>query len=131
MTGLTESQKIWAALGGERCDVCKNPVSLCICRKTDVVNKEVTESTPIVLTHTGGKVIISKSRKKRGGKVVTLITGVNLPTPALNEFGRILKIKCGTGGTVKDGVIEVQGDHIQTLASELEKSGYTVRISGV
>ena len=67
---------------------------------------------------------IWKETAHRGGKGVSAIKGVPLPGPQLEELCSTLKKKCGTGGTVKDGVIEIQGDHRDRLVDELKKLGY-------
>ncbi|MCX5738218.1 MAG: stress response translation initiation inhibitor YciH, partial [Proteobacteria bacterium] len=66
----------------------------------------------------------------RKGKGVTVVTGVPLAADALDELASKLKRSCGSGGTVKDGVIEIQGDHRDLLVAELAKLGWTVKRSG-
>jgi translation initiation factor 1 len=61
---------------------------------------------------------------------MTVITGVPLHPEGLRDLAKQLKQKCGTGGTVKDGKIEIQGDHRDALVSELQSLGYTVKRSG-
>ena len=68
---------------------------------------------------------IWKETAHRGGKGVSAIKGVQLPGPQLEALCSTLKKKCGTGGTVKNGVIEIQGDHRDRLVEELKKLGYT------
>lgn len=65
--------------------------------------------------------------KGRRGKTVTTLSGLPLPEDALRELAGELKRRCGTGGSAKEGVIEIQGDHRDTLVAELEARGYTVR----
>ena len=81
---------------------------------------------------TGSSAIVRVGRETRGrrGKGVTVIHGVPLAGEALEELGTRLKRSCGSGGTVKDGVIEIQGDHRDFLVQELAKLGWTVRRSG-
>jgi len=74
--------------------------------------------------------IVRVSRERRRGKGVTLVTGVPLDSAALKALGKALKQRCGSGGTTKDGVIEVQGDHRDVLVSELQAKGYTVKRVG-
>jgi translation initiation factor 1 len=76
----------------------------------------------------GGRV--GRETKGRKGKGVTVVTGVPLTAYALDELGSKLKRICGSGGTVKDGVIEIQGDHRDLLVTELAKLGWTVKRSG-
>src|SRR5262245_44002255 len=66
-------------------------------------------------------------RKGRKGKTVTLVAGLMHNPDTMNEIARILKERCGTGGTVKDGVIELQGDQRTRAKVELEKLNYVVR----
>jgi translation initiation factor 1 len=73
---------------------------------------------------------IARQTKGRGGKGVCLITGVPLAGKALDALARELKQRCGCGGTVKDGVIEIQGENREVLAAELQKRGYTVKLAG-
>jgi translation initiation factor 1 len=73
---------------------------------------------------------VGRQTKGRKGKGVTVITGVPLSTAELKELGKALKKLCGSGGTVKDGVIEIQGDHRDRLVEELTRRGWTVKRSG-
>ena len=73
---------------------------------------------------------IQASRKGRGGKTVTVISGFQHKPETLAALAKKLKAQCGTGGTVKDNTIEIQGDHKQTLLDLLSKLGYPAKISG-
>ncbi len=77
-----------------------------------------------------GRVRVSRETKGRKGKGVSLITGLPLGEDELKALAKELKQRCGTGGTVKDGVIEIQGDHRDTLVEELMKRGYAAKKSG-
>lgn len=66
----------------------------------------------------------------RGGKTVTTIAGVPGPADALRDLAGELKRACGSGGTVKDGVIEIQGDHRERILAHLESKGYRVKRAG-
>ena len=77
-----------------------------------------------------GVVRVSRSTKGRKGKGVTLIHGVPLGETELKALGKALKQRCGSGGTVKDGVIEIQGDHRDAVIPELEKKGWKVKRAG-
>ncbi len=77
-----------------------------------------------------GIVRVGRETKGRKGKGMTVVTGVPLHPEGLRDLAKKLKQKCGTGGTLKDGRIEIQGDHRDLLVAELESLGYTVRRSG-
>jgi len=77
-----------------------------------------------------GIVRIMRDRKQRGGKTVTVITGVPASDDALIALAQQLKKSCGSGGTVKDGVIEIQGDHRDKLQAKLTELGYKVKLAG-
>jgi predicted translation initiation factor SUI1 len=73
---------------------------------------------------------VGRETKGRRGKGVTTVGDLPLDEAGLRGLAALLKQKCGTGGTVKDGRIEIQGDHRDRLAAELERMGYRVRRSG-
>ena len=76
------------------------------------------------------RVIIRLDRKGRGGKSVTIIEGLRMPQKKMEELLRQLKARLGTGGTIKDASLEIQGDHCGTLMAEFEKMGYRPKRSG-
>lgn len=104
---------------GRMCPTCRQPVSDCRCR----------EATP---TPPPGDGVIRVSRETRGrkGAGVTLIRGVPLAGAELAELASRLKQRCGAGGTVRDGVIEIQGDHRDLVMDELRRPGWTVKWAG-
>ena len=112
------SRAVYSTDHGRMCPGCGAPVAACTCR---------TRATPAA---GDGIVRVRRETKGRKGKGVTVITGVPLGDDELKEFGRRLKTKCGSGGTVKDGVIEIQGDHRDVVIGELEVKGWTVKRSG-
>jgi translation initiation factor 1 len=73
---------------------------------------------------------VGRETKGRRGKGVSLITGLDLPAADLLLLAAQLKKKCGSGGTVRDGVIETQGDHRDLLVRELEALGWKAKRSG-
>ena len=73
---------------------------------------------------------VGRETKGRKGKGVSLVTGLQLQNLDLARLAKRLKAKCGSGGTVKNGVIEIQGDHRDLLVEELRKEGFTVKRSG-
>ncbi len=73
---------------------------------------------------------VSLDKKGRGGKSVTLVTGLPGSDEDLKLLAADLKRRCGTGGTLKDGVIEIQGDHRDTLVALLRAKGLNVKRAG-
>ena len=73
---------------------------------------------------------VSRESKGRGGKVVTLVRGLALEPVALVLLGRQLRAACGSGGTVKEGVIELQGDHCEPVTAALTARGFAVKRAG-
>lgn len=79
---------------------------------------------------TQGPVRIARETKGRGGKAVTVVRGLAMDAAALESLAKQLKAACGSGGTVKDGSIEVQGDHGEKIAALLRAKGLVVKQSG-
>ncbi len=73
---------------------------------------------------------VRREIKGRGGKTVTTVSGVPVAETDLKALAAELKRACGTGGACKGGVIEIQGDHRDTLATQLEERGYSVKLAG-
>jgi len=110
---------VYSTGSGRVCPGCGQFLHQCICdQRADAP------------TRGDGIVRVSRQTKGRKGKGVTLITGVPLPADELQALARQLKAACGSGGTVKDGVIEIQGEHRDRLVPELEKRGYRVKRAG-
>jgi len=101
------------------CPECRRPSEQCRCRQKAA-------SAP----SGNGAVRVGRQTKGRKGKGVTVVTGLPLVQADLEKLARDLKKKCGSGGTVRDGVIEIQGEHRDTLVEELGRRGYTVKRSG-
>jgi translation initiation factor 1 len=111
-----ESRTVYSTEHGKMCPACNKPIGACIC------------SQPLP---TGdGIVRVSRETKGRKGKGVTIIRGVALDVAGLRQLATQLKQHCGSGGTVKDGAIEIQGDHRHKVMEELRKRGYTVKAAG-
>ena len=77
---------------------------------------------------TDGVIRIRRESKGRGGKVVSVVEGV--PPEQQKAIGKLLKSSCATGGAIKNGAIEIQGDHRETIKAQLEKKGFSVKFSG-
>jgi translation initiation factor 1 len=115
---MSKGGLVYSSERGRMCPACGNPVAECACESDTLQVK------------TDGVVRVRRETKGRKGKSVTVVTGVPLGPAELAKLGKQLKKRCGSGGTVKDGTIEIQGDHRDTLVSELEGRGWTVKRAG-
>ncbi|MGR4870398.1 translation initiation factor Sui1 [Variovorax sp. LARHSF232] len=115
------SRLVYSTESGRICPGCGQPVAACTCRE---------EQKAAARTATDGIVRVSLESKGRKGKGVTVVKGVALDDAALALLGKALKSACGSGGTTKDGVIEIQGDHRETVMALLQKQGMTVKRAG-
>ena len=88
------------------------------------------QSEPKPSLQTDGIIRIRRETKGRKGKGVTTLSGFDLDADKLKTLAKQLKKNCSTGGTVKDSIIEIQGDHRETLKQHLDKMGYTVKLAG-
>ena len=77
-----------------------------------------------------GIVRVQRESKGRGGKTVSVVYGLPLSADGLAELAARLKQKCGTGGTVKDGAVIIQGDRVEDIMRLLSAEGYTVKRAG-
>jgi translation initiation factor 1 len=109
---------VYSTEHGRMCPACGKPVAACSCRRA----------------HSGargdGIVRVGRETQGRKGKGVTVITGLPVSEEALQKLAGEIKRKCGSGGTCKDGVIEIQGEHRDRLVEYLTAQGYTVKRSG-
>ena len=93
----------------------------------DFTYEEETEQEPATLAPEKQNLIVSIDRKGRSGKQVTLVTGFVGTSEDLAELGRTLKVKCGVGGTAKDGEITIQGDFRDRVVALLKEMGYKAK----
>jgi translation initiation factor 1 len=112
---------VYSTERGLVCPTCRLPMAGCRCN-----NRKNGDAA----TAGDGIVRVRRETKGRGGKTVTTVSGVPLGGDALRNLASDLKRRCGTGGTVRDGVIEVQGDRREAVAALLSGRGFTVRLAG-
>ena len=115
---LLNSGLVYSTDSGRMCPQCRQPQAQCSCRAA--------AARPAG----DGIVRVSCQTKGRAGKGVTLVKGLGLDDAALTALGKQLKTACGSGGTVKDGVIEVQGDHCDRIIEMLKTQGFAVKRAG-
>ena len=114
---LSKDRIVYSTDQGRICPGCGKPVNQCTCRKQ--------KSPP-----GDGNVRVSRETKGRKGKGVTLIKGLNMDAATLAKMSKKLKVMCGTGGTVKEGVIEIQGDHIERILEYYKNQGVKAKRAG-
>ena len=110
---------VYSTEGGRMCPACRRPLAACKCK------------APAPASAKGdGFARVSRESKGRGGKTVTLVRGLGLEADALAALGKRLRNACGAGGTLKEGVLEIQGDHAERVVALLQAEGFAVKRSG-
>ncbi|MBC7883093.1 MAG: hypothetical protein H7Y37_17520 [Anaerolineae bacterium] len=99
------------------CPRCQQPALDCTCKKIELAPNQQTAR-------------LAHDRKRRRGKVVTVVSGLVLSEEKLLELSKVLKSRCGAGGTIKEGEIEIQGEHRDKIAEYLKELGYKVKLVG-
>jgi translation initiation factor 1 len=117
---------VYSTESGRMCPVCRKPIAQCTCKSgqgTWIAGQARNDKLD-------GIVRVSRETKGRGGKAVTVVRGLALDPASLVKLAQQLKAACGSGGTVKDGAIEVQGDHCDKVIALLQAQGHTVKRAG-
>jgi translation initiation factor 1 len=112
------------------CPSCGRSEKRCVCRARGARARSAAREAEASGRSNDGIVRVGRSTKGRRGKIVSTVTGVPLEPAELLALTAELKRRCGTGGALKDGVIEIQGDHRDTLVAELEQRGFSVKRAG-
>jgi translation initiation factor 1 len=116
-----DAGRVYSTESGKLCPDCNKPADQCRCRKKPL---------PSQTDQRDGIVRLMRQTKGRNGKGVTLISGLPLDGEELKNLAKLLKQKCGCGGSVKDGIVEIQGDQREILEQELVSLGYKVKRAG-
>ncbi len=114
----TRGGLVYSTDTGRMCPACRQPVAACACREK-----------PAVATG-DGIARVSRETHGRAGRGVTVVRGLALPPDALAALAKRLRTACATGGTVKGGVVELQGDHRDTVLQWLEADGHRAKRAG-
>ena len=117
------------ALQPGRCPTCAKRLDRCTCDQVRATGGRDSDPRPRSLPK-DGVVRLLRDRRGRGGKTVTLIAGVSGSAATLSALASDLKRLCGTGGTLRGDLIEIQGDVRERIRPELERRGYTVKLAG-
>jgi translation initiation factor 1 len=117
----SDTRIVYSTGAGRVCPGCGFPANACRCKARAALAAAAVPKGPVrVARQTAG----------RGGKGVSVITGLALPAAELEALAKALKQRCGTGGRVVDGAIEIQGEHRDTLVEELKKRGIEAKRAG-
>ena len=119
---MTNSRLVYSTEFGQICPECQKPVSECLCKKKKPKTRLETKQDGIIR--------IRREVKGRKGKTVSVIYGFQFDQVDLKTLAKQLKQQCGTGGSVKDDMIIIQGDHREKLMKLLKSQGHKVKLSG-
>jgi len=119
---MDKTRLVYSTETGRICPSCQNLINDCNCKKK--------KSKPQNNIEYDGIIRIRHEVKGRKGKTVTTVSGFQINVDELKNLASQLKRRCGTGGSVKDGVIIIQGDHRDTLIVELTNRGFKAKIAG-
>lgn len=111
---------VYSTDAGRICPDCRQPVALCRCKAIAAAKPPAGD----------GIARVSRERQGRGGKTVTVVRGLPLADAELQALGKALRAACGSGGTAKDGVIEVQGDHRERVLALLLQRSFRAKAAG-
>ena len=115
----SEGGLVYSTDAGRMCPACRRPIGQCTCR----------QAAPVAAP-ADGFVRVSRETGGRGSKAVTVIRGLTSDPAELQRMAKQLKAACGSGGTVKDGAVEVQGDHREKVIALLQAQGRKVKRAG-
>jgi translation initiation factor 1 len=120
---MNASRLVYSTETGKICPKCQKSISECTCKK-----KKSRSQTNIKYD---GVIRVQREVKGHKGKTVTTVSAFQFADDELKNLASQLKRHCGAGGSVKDGVIIIQGDHRGTLVTELKKRGFKAKIAGI
>ncbi len=122
---MNDNHLVYSTETGRICSLCGKAVSVCACKK-----KKPTKAQKLPHRYPSDGIIrVQREVKGRKGKTVTTVIGVPLENEQLQKLARTIKGRCGAGGSVKEGVIIIQGDHRQTILDVLKKQGYSAKLA--
>ena len=116
----TEGGLVYSTERGRTCPDCRQALADCRCRALAAA----------ALPKGDGIARVTREKQGRGGKTVTVVRGLLLPAEELVALGKRLRAACGAGGTAKEGVLEVQGDHAERVVALLLAEGHKAKRAG-
>ncbi|MFC1557342.1 translation initiation factor Sui1 [candidate division KSB1 bacterium] len=120
---MKNSAIVYSTEFGRICPSCGKPAQSCKCKKSRRPDQSSNDKEDSVVR-------VRREVKGRKGKTVTTISGVRMEQDELRELASDFKRRLGTGGTVKEGIVEIQGDHTAAIIDMLKESGFNVRRAG-
>jgi translation initiation factor 1 len=111
---------VYSTDAGRICPDCRQPVAQCRCKALAAAARPAGD----------GIARVSRERQGRGGKTVTVVRGLPLAEAELQALGKQLRAACGSGGTAKQGVLEIQGDHRDRVLALLQQQGFKAKAAG-
>lgn len=118
---IDNSRLVYSTERGRMCPTCGRPLKKCSCK-----DRQAKKGTDL---KSDGIIRIKRETKGRGGKTVTTISGFAENDDTIKQLASQLKNFCGTGGSMKDGVILIQGDHREVVKAELERQGFMAKFA--
>lgn len=115
-----DTRLVYSTDGGRPCPDCRQPLAACRCRA----------AAASAVPAGDGIARVSREKQGRGGKTVTVVRGLPLAAEPLAALGKKLRSACGTGGTARDGLLELQGDQVERVLALLAAEGYRAKRSG-
>lgn len=112
---------VYSTDSGRICPDCRQPLAACRCQAP---------AAAAARPAADGIARVSRERQGRGGKTVTVVRGLPLADAELQALGKQLRAACGSGGTVKAGVLLIQGDHRDRVLALLQQRGYKAKSAG-
>jgi len=119
---MSDNGLVYSTDTGQMCPSCGKTITKCTCKKK--------KSNPPDNIKIDGIIRIQRETKGRKGKTVTSVYGFDSENADLKQIATRLKSRCGSGGSVKNGIIIIQGDHRKTVQAELTEAGFTVKLAG-
>ena len=116
---MSTTRLVYSTEGGRTCPQCRQALADCRCAAAQAQ-----------ALRGDGRVRVGRESAGRGGKTVTVVRGLALTDGQISDLGKQLRSACGTGGTAKDGVIEIQGDHVERVLALLLKAGHAAKRTG-
>ncbi len=124
---MSGGRLVYTSEDGRICPECGKPTAGCVCKPG---RKRAVENSGGETKPGDGVARVQRETKGRGGKTATVVTGLPVDDAMLAGIAAALKKRCGCGGTAKDGVIVIQGDHADVIVEALQKQGFKAKRSG-